>query len=307
MAGRAAGKIVRGTMRPVSIGGSDRTLGGRTPGGRAARKRLSGGAHRRIVHEEPLQHAASLPSGQQLMPAEVVRASGESGASASRTPRSRIPRLIRAKNTPFRAGDARPGTRSGSGRLAPAGDHRLICTIPSFTLIRMRRLIPKRLAAWALAAAVFAAGAAPHRHFGLEDEGAGRQTVPERSDDPRPALSRFPLARRSQDRSGRPLLGLPLESGRRPELDIYLPRRLGPRPGAGASTSALGAFRRSIHAALPRPSPSPLALESRRLNRSLLPEKRAGSLRRPFETLRGKQTWRKPRDDSGTFSEQPSG
>lgn len=160
-------------MRPVSIGGSDRTLGGRTPGGRAARKRLSGGAHRRIVQEELLQHAASLPSGQQLMPAEVVRASGESGASASRTPRSRIPRLIRAKNTPFRAGDARPGTRSGSGRLAPAGDHRLICTIPSFTLIRMRRLIPRRLAAWALAVAVFAAGAAPHRHIGLEDEGAG--------------------------------------------------------------------------------------------------------------------------------------
>jgi len=37
----------------------------------------------------------------------------------------------------------------------------------------MRRLIPRRLAAGALAAAVFAAGAAPHRHFDLVDEGAG--------------------------------------------------------------------------------------------------------------------------------------
>ena len=154
MAGRAAGKIAGGTTRPASAGGSDTTLGGRTPGGRAARKRVSGRAQRRIEQEESLQHAASLPSGQQLMPAAVVRVNGESGASTRRTPRIRIPRLIPTKNTVF-----------------PVC---LTCAIPSPTLVRwMGSLIPRRLAAWALAAVVFAASAAPHRHFGLADEGAG--------------------------------------------------------------------------------------------------------------------------------------
>jgi hypothetical protein len=39
----------------------------------------------------------------------------------------------------------------------------------------MGSVIPRRLAAWALLAAILAAGAAPHRHLGLADEGAGEK------------------------------------------------------------------------------------------------------------------------------------